>query len=116
MLELSIESFIITAVPSAEIVGVTLRMVPTSSRWMVWKGLTAPLVAVPVLENWPVTNGTSCATLSSASWLSIVMAEGVAMMLVCESLWIARSTAAKFTEPLSRCARHPEWCRSAAWR
>ena len=46
-LELSIEIFNITAVPSVDL-GVTFRIVPTSSLWMVWKGLTAP-PAVPVL-------------------------------------------------------------------
>jgi len=51
MLELSIEIFIMTAEPSGEMVGVTLRMVPTSSRWMVWKGLTVPPVEALVLVN-----------------------------------------------------------------
>ena len=59
MLELSIEILSITAEPSGEMVGVTLRMVPTSWRWMVWKGLTVPPVTAVVLVNWPVTNGTS---------------------------------------------------------
>src|SRR5258708_4572822 len=100
MLELSIESFSITELPSAEMVGVTLRIVPTSWRWMVWNGLTTPEVPVAVAAvfvNWPVTNGTSCATFTSASWLSMVTAEGVATTLVFVSPRIARSMAAKFT-------------------
>src|SRR6185503_7685350 len=45
-------------------------------------------------------NGTSCATLSCASWLSIVIADGVAMMLESVSLRTARMMAAKL-KPLS---------------
>ena len=112
---------------SALICGVILRMVPTSSRWTVVKGFTSPLLPVlPVLVYEPVMNGTSCATLSSASWLSIVTADGVAMMLVFESPWMARSIAAKFTPVaamrpmpkvvpvLSADAAHWQGCRSPA--
>jgi hypothetical protein len=78
--------------------GVILRIVPTSWRCTVVKGFTLPPASlVPVLVYEPVTKGTSCATFSSASWLSIVTVEGVAMMLVFESPWIARNIAAKFT-------------------
>ena len=58
--------------------------------------VTPPVVAA-VLVNWPVMNGTSCATLSSASWLSMVTAEGVERTLVLVSPRSARSVAAKFT-------------------
>ena len=52
---------------------------------------------LPVLVNWPVMNGTSCATLISASWLSIVTVEGVAITLVFDRRCSARIIAAKFT-------------------
>ena len=42
-------------------------------------------------------NGTSCATFSCASWLSMVTADGVAIRLVFESPCSARIIAAKFT-------------------
>ena len=37
-------SIFIMIVPSSVICGVILRMMPTSWRWMVWKGLTTPPV------------------------------------------------------------------------
>ena len=40
------------------ICGVMVRLTPTCSRCIVWKGFTAPPVP-PVFENEPVTNGTS---------------------------------------------------------
>ena len=101
MLELSCSILSITESPSL-ICGVILRMVPTSCRWIVWKGFRLLPVLPPVLVYCPVTNGTSCATLISASWLSIVTIEGVAIMLVVESPRSARSTAAKSTPPLPR--------------
>src|SRR5205807_839852 len=67
---------------------------------MVWNGLMPPVtppVLAAVLVNWPVMNGTSCATLRSASWLSMVTAEGVERTLVLVSPRSARSVAAKFT-------------------
>ena len=72
-------------------------MVPTSWRCTVVNGFTLPSVPLPVLENWPVMKGTSCATLSCASWLSMVTAEGVEIRLVFESPCSARIMAAKFT-------------------
>ena len=95
MLELSCSILSITESPSL-ICGVTLSSVPTSRRWIVWKGASG--VPPPlVLVYWPVRNGTSCATLISASSLSIVTMDGVAMMLVVESPRSARTTAAKLT-------------------
>src|ERR1700722_17794398 len=93
--ELSRSIFSRTASPSL-ICGVSLMIVPTSSRWIVWKGVTE-LFAEPVLVNWPVRNGTSLATFSVASWLSMVTADGVATMLELVSLLIALSIAAKLT-------------------
>ena len=61
------------------------------------EGIDGAVLVPPVLVNWPVTNGTSCATLSSASWLSMVIVEGVAMMLLSLSPRMARSIAPKFT-------------------
>jgi len=58
--------------------------------------VTPPVLAA-VLVNCPVMNGTSCATFSSASWLSMVTAEGVATTLVLVSPRMARTMAAKFT-------------------
>ena len=64
---------------------------------MVWKGFTEPLLPpLPVLVNWPVMNGTSCATLICASWLSSVMMDGVEMILVRASPRRARKMAPKF--------------------
>src|SRR6185437_8285234 len=51
------------------------------------------------LEYWPVTNGTSSTTLSVASWLSIVTAEGVDTMFVSASLLRARIMAANDSPP-----------------
>ena len=41
-----------TPLPSL-ICGVIFRLVPTSSRWIVWNGFTLPLLPLPVLEYWP---------------------------------------------------------------
>jgi hypothetical protein len=70
MLELSCSIFSVTASPPL-ICGVILRIVPTSWRWMVWNGFTCPLLLFRVFVYCPVMNGTSCATLISASWLSV---------------------------------------------
>ncbi len=95
MLEASCEILSSTELPSL-ICGVILRMLPTSSRWMVWNGLTTPPVPLtPWFVYWPVTNGTSCAILISASSLSSVTIEGVAMMFVLPMPPTARITAAQ---------------------
>jgi hypothetical protein len=53
------------------------------------------------LVYWPVTNGTSCAILISASSLSSVTIEGVAMMLVLPMPPSARITAAQLMPVLT---------------
>ncbi len=75
--------------------GVTLRMVPTSSRWMVSNGLVVPLTAAVELVYWPVISGISCVTFTSASSLFMVMTRGVEMMLLVPSLRRAWMMAAK---------------------
>ena len=63
---------------------------PTSLRSIVWNGLdSAP--AVPVLVNWPVTNGTLLPTMILASSLSSVIRFGVEAMLVL--VWLCRTRA-----------------------
>ncbi len=62
--------------------GVTLRMVPTSSRWMVSNGLVVPFTAAVELVYWPVMSGISCVTFTSASSLFMVITRGVEMMLL----------------------------------
>ena len=98
MLEASCEIFSITESPSL-ICGVILRMLPTSSRWMVWNGLLNALSRRRCPSRWsvywPVTNGTSCAILISASSLSSVTIDGVAMMLVLPWPPMARISAAQ---------------------
>jgi len=91
-------------------------MLPTSSRWMVWNGFTTPPgVETPWLVYWPVTNGTSWAILISASSLSSVTIDGVAMMLVLPMPPMARMTAASWCR-CSRLRRGPWSGRSATRR
>ena len=88
------------------ICGVMVSLTPICSRWMVWKGLTAP-AELPALVNEPVTNGTSWPTFRLASSLSVVTIEGVEIMFVSALPSRARSTAAKLT-PLSEIRPRPK--------
>ena len=95
MLEASCEILSSTESPSL-ICGVILRMLPTSSRLIVWNGFTCPPAPeMPWFVYWPVTNGTSCAILISASSLSSVTIDGVAMMFVLPMPFSARISAAQ---------------------
>ena len=96
--EASCEILSATESPSL-ICGVILRMLPTSSRVTVWKGFCTPPPVVSVV-NCPVMKGTSWAILISASSLSRVTIEGVAMMLVLPRPSSARISAAQLI-PLS---------------
>ena len=76
--------------PFSPICGLMRSVMPTSLRSIVWNGFES---AVPVLVNWPVTNGTLLPTMILASSLSSVTRFGVDMMLVlacdCRKLAIA---------------------------
>ena len=99
-LEVSCSIVSFTPLPSL-ICGVIFRLVPTSSRWIVWNGFTLPLLPLPVFVNCPVRNGTSWPTLISASSLSSVTICGVETMFVSASPRSAFSIAAQLV-PLSR--------------
>ena len=83
-------------VPFSPICGLMRSVMPTSLRSMVWNGL---VVAVPVLVNWPVMNGTFSPTTILASSLSRVIRFGVETMLVLAWVWIARASAASAYVP-----------------
>jgi hypothetical protein len=73
------------------ICGVIFRIVPTSCAG--WSGKDSPVVPPvlpPVLVNWPVTNGTSCATLISASSLSMRHDRPVSPMMLVFGIRAAR--------------------------
>ena len=63
---------------------------------MVSNGLVVPFTAAVLLVYWPVINGISWVTLTSASSLFIVMSDGVEIMLLVPSLRNACTMAAKF--------------------
>ena len=92
-LEASCEILSATESPSL-ICGVILRMLPTSSRSRSGRGCSRRRRS-PSVVNCPVMNGTSCAILISASSLSSVTIEGVAMMLVLPMPFSARISAAQ---------------------
>ncbi len=79
-------------VPLSPICGLMRSVMPTSLRSMVWNGL---VVAVPVLVNWPVMNGTLLPTMIFASSLSSVMRLGVETMLVLACVCRKRAMAAR---------------------
>ena len=66
-------------VPPSPICGLMRKVMPTSLRSTVWKGLVVP---VPVLVNCPVMKGTLRPTTILASSLSTVIKLGVDMMLL----------------------------------
>ena len=76
---------VIRTTPFSPICGLIRSVMPTSLRSIVWNGL---VVAVPVLVNWPVTNGTFWPTMIFASSLSSVIRFGVETMLVL--VWLCR--------------------------
>ena len=70
---------VIRIVPFSPICGRMRSVMPTSLRSIVWNGFDS---RVPVLVNWPVTNGTLLPTMILASSLSSVTRFGVEVMLV----------------------------------
>ena len=79
---------VMRTVPFSLICGLTRSVRPTSLRSMVWNGL---VLAVPVLVNWPVTNGTFWPMTILASSLSSVSRLGVDRML--PLAWLSRKRA-----------------------
>src|SRR5208337_4599403 len=69
---------------------------------MVSNGLVVPFTAAVLLVYWPVINGISWVTLTSASSLFIVMSDGVEIMLLVPSLRNAWMMAAKFVPDFSK--------------